>query len=142
MSVNPSTSIQTYHANCHCGMITFSVRLPDLASSKVVSCNCSICTKNGYLFVYPKCEDVIFHSGELKMTSYRFGHAKKEHKFCPTCGTSILIDFSQADREIERQVTAINVRTFVGAGDLIKDLDLKHVDGKTKLGPAYIEPLP
>ncbi|KAI0200154.1 glutathione-dependent formaldehyde-activating, GFA [Astrocystis sublimbata] len=142
MSTSSSISIQTYHANCHCGLVTFSVRLPDIASSKIVSCNCSICTKNGYLFVYPKREDVEFRTGELQMKSYRFGQAKKAHKFCPMCGTSILIDFSEADREIERQVTAVNLRTFVGIEQLIKELDLKHVDGRNKLGPAYIEPFP
>ncbi|KAI1164573.1 hypothetical protein F5B18DRAFT_650649 [Nemania serpens] len=72
--------------------------------------------------------------------SYRFGHANKPHKFCPTCGTSILIGFSESDREIERQVAAVNIRAFVGIEKLVKGLDLKHVDGKRKLGPTYTTP--
>ncbi|KAI0428682.1 glutathione-dependent formaldehyde-activating, GFA [Xylaria sp. FL1042] len=132
-----SPSQETYNANCHCGTVRFSVITQDLKTSKIVSCNCSICTKNGYLFVYPKREDVVFASGESHMTSYRFGNLKKPHKFCSMCGTSILIDFSESDRDIERQVTAINIRTFVEIEEVMKDLEFKPVDGKNKLGPAY-----
>ncbi|KAI1501131.1 glutathione-dependent formaldehyde-activating, GFA [Biscogniauxia marginata] len=130
-------SIQTYDANCHCGKVQFTVTMPDIRSSKIITCNCSICTKNGYLFVYPKREDVVFSSGEQHLSSYRFGNKKKPHKFCPTCGTSILIDFAECDREIERQVTAINIRSFAGIEDVLGDLEFKQVDGKNKLGPAY-----
>ncbi|KAI3329883.1 glutathione-dependent formaldehyde-activating, GFA [Ustulina deusta] len=137
MSSDPLASSNKYDANCHCGMVRFSVTTQDLKSSTIVSCNCSICTKNGYLFVYPKCKDVVFVSGEFHMASYRFGNEKKRHKFCPTCGTSILIDFSGSDRDIEREVTAINIRTFVEVEELMKDLHFKSVDGKNKLGPAY-----
>ncbi|KAI0530370.1 glutathione-dependent formaldehyde-activating, GFA [Xylaria digitata] len=132
-----SSDSTKYHANCHCGQIKFSVVIQNLKASKVASCNCSICTKNRYLLVYPKCEDVVFLTGELQMASYRFGNANKAHKFCPARGTSILIDFSESDREIERQVTAVNIRTFVEIEELMKDLDMKHIDGKNKLGPPY-----
>ncbi|KAI1368153.1 glutathione-dependent formaldehyde-activating, GFA [Xylaria arbuscula] len=128
-----------YSANCHCGLVRFSVTTPDVALQKIVSCNCSICTKNGYLFVYPRREDVVFVSAEAEaeMTSYRFGNGKKAHKFCPRCGTSVLIDFSEAEREVERAVTAVNIRTFVDIEEIMEDLQLKSVDGKNKLGPAY-----
>ncbi|KAK7954441.1 hypothetical protein PG996_015253 [Apiospora saccharicola] len=105
------------------------------------ACNCSICTKNGYLFVYPKCKDVVFHSGEHHLSSYRFGGKKKPHKFCPSCGTSVLIDFSESARDVEREVTAINIRTFVDIEDILGGLELKPVDGKSKLGPAYSIPV-
>ncbi|KAI1299499.1 hypothetical protein F5Y03DRAFT_397697 [Xylaria venustula] len=73
----------------------------------------------------------------IDMTSYRFGTGKKPHKFCPTCGTSILINFSESDLEIDREVTAVNIRTFVEIEELMSDLEFKPVDGKNKLGPAY-----
>ncbi|KAL7619899.1 hypothetical protein AAE478_010446 [Parahypoxylon ruwenzoriense] len=136
-STSSASSVQAYDANCHCGKVQFAVTMPDIRSSKIITCNCSVCTKNGYLFVYPKPENVVFSSGEQHMSSYRFGSKKKSHKFCPTCGTSILIDFAECDREVERQVTAINIRTFAGIENVIGDLDFKQVDGKTKLGPAY-----
>lgn len=107
MSSQPQ--IQTYHGNCHCGRVKFTATLADIRSSKIVRCNCSICTKNGYLLVYSKRKDVIFSSSEDDLSAYRFGNQKKPHKFCRVCGTSILIDFSEADREVEREVTAVNV---------------------------------
>ncbi|KAB2570862.1 Centromere protein V [Lasiodiplodia theobromae] len=135
MSSQPQT--QTYHGNCHCGRVKFTATLADIRSSKVVRCNCSICTKNGYLLVYPKRKDVVFSSGEDDLSAYRFGNQKKPHKFCRVCGTSILIDFSEADREVEREVTAVNIRTFVGIEDLMGELEFRDVDGKNKLGPPY-----
>ncbi|KAK0388117.1 hypothetical protein NLU13_4361 [Sarocladium strictum] len=131
----------TYRGNCHCGLVKLSATLPDIRRGKVVSCNCSICTKNGYLFVYPKVGDVVMHSGEDSLTSYRFGGAKKQHKFCSVCGTSILIDFSEAEREIERTVTAINLRTFVDIEDMMSELNLVNVDGKRRLQPPYQVPM-
>ncbi|KAK8135906.1 hypothetical protein PG984_003846 [Apiospora sp. TS-2023a] len=138
--VPPAPPLQTYNANCHCGAVRFSVSVPDLTTTKIVQCNCSICTKNGYLFVYPKRQDVVYHSGEQHLSSYRFGDKKKPHKFCPSCGTSVLIDFSESARDIEREVTAINIRTFVDIEDILGGLELKPVDGKNKLGPAYSIP--
>ena len=42
----------TYEAGCHCGYIKFSVTLsPPLPDYKVLSCNCSMCRKSGYLLV-------------------------------------------------------------------------------------------
>jgi hypothetical protein len=42
----------TYKAGCHCGYIKFSVTLtPPLRQTKVLNCNCSACTRFGYLLV-------------------------------------------------------------------------------------------
>ncbi|XDG01458.1 hypothetical protein ABKA04_001073 [Annulohypoxylon sp. FPYF3050] len=127
----------TYKANCHCGQTRFTVELPDIRSSKVNRCNCSICTRNGYLLVYPKRDDVKFQSGWDELSSYRFGNSLKSHRFCPKCGTSVLIDFSESDRAIEREVVAINIRTFQGIEEVFRDLTFRDVDGKNKLGPPY-----
>lgn len=104
-----TSSLQIYPANCHCGQVIFTIALPDIRSSKIIRCNCSICTKNGYLLVYPKKEDVVFSAGEEILSSYLFGNQKKPHRFCSRCGTSILIDFSGSSSEAERAVTAVNV---------------------------------
>ena len=42
----------TYEAGCHCGYVKFSLALsPPLPEYKVVRCNCSACTKLGYLLI-------------------------------------------------------------------------------------------
>ncbi|KAI1406822.1 glutathione-dependent formaldehyde-activating, GFA [Hypoxylon sp. FL1857] len=127
----------TYKANCHCGRTRFTVDLADIRSSKVTRCNCSICTRNGYLLVYPKREDVKFESGWDELSSYRFGKSLKHHRFCSKCGTSVLIDFSESDWDLERQVFAINIRTFQGIEEMLEELTFRDVDGKNKLGPPY-----
>lgn len=132
----------TYNGNCHCGLVKFTATLPDIRSGKVVQCNCSICTKNGYLLVYPNREDVKFISGQDKLASYRFSSGRKPHNFCPQCGTSILIDFSDSEHEVEQRFTAVNVRTILehlDSGCLLMDLldpDFCRRGGHTRqLGP-------
>lgn len=110
--ITMSTPMVTYKANCHCGHVRFSFPHPLLQTSKVVQCNCSICTKNGYLLVYPRAADVVFASGQNDLSAYRFGNKAKPHKFCPYCGTSLLIDFSDSPSEAERVYLGINVCLF------------------------------
>ncbi|KAJ7359130.1 Mss4-like protein [Mycena albidolilacea] len=76
----------SYLGNCHCGSFKFIVKLSNLDS--VASCNCSLCYRNAYLWAHPASKDdfVVVQAGSLK--EYR--HGTNNHKFCPTCGTSIL----------------------------------------------------
>lgn len=113
-SPNSSTSPTTYSGSCHCNQISYTVTLPAAlapqGTEEINSCNCSICTKNGYLLVYPLRSDVQFlnHSDE-KLKSYYFGQKEKPHKFCPECGSSVLIDFGASPHEKESQFLAMNV---------------------------------
>lgn len=104
-----STEKVAYDANCHCGAVKFTVNIPSLEVEEVTRCNCSICTRNGYLNVFPRREDVVFHSGESQLASYLFGEKRRAHRFCPTCGTSVLIDFQNAESEAEKPYMAVNV---------------------------------
>jgi hypothetical protein len=91
------------------------VAIPPLetGATKVNSCNCSICTKNGYLLVYPLRTDVVFVSGEDKLAEYSFGKAIVPHRFCSSCGTSILLDFKDVTfgGEEQRKKLGVNVST-------------------------------
>ena len=104
----------TYNASCHCGLITLTATLDDAlaprGSGTINSCNCSICTKLGYLLVYPLRSDVVFlNDSETRLKSYYFGQKTKPHKFCEGCGSSVLIDFKDAKHEKEREFLALNV---------------------------------
>jgi hypothetical protein len=108
--------------------------------------------------IYPKREDVEFLAGEDTMSSYRFGLENKPHRFCPTCGTSILIDFKNSDVERQRQYLAVNVsplrrgnlhnadstrmklRIIEEIEELLPQLNYSDFDGKNKLGPPYKVP--
>ncbi|KAI9795081.1 MAG: hypothetical protein M1816_000103 [Peltula sp. TS41687] len=129
---------KTYRGSCHCGLARFTATLsPPLESSssdeaphEVMSCNCSICARNGYLFVYPKVEDVVFEQGQDSLTGYKFYTNQVEHKFCPTCGTSVCLVPTE-EMEFLKGKIAVNIRTLEDV-DLEK-LKLKKFDGKTQL---------
>ena len=99
----------TYPACCHCGKIRFMVTMPPLDTLDVVSCNCSICAINGYLNVYPLRTKVVFQSGLDDLASYRYGKETRAHKFCKTCGTSLLIDLDRVAHEGLKKHMVINV---------------------------------
>ena len=104
------SELVSYPANCHCGAVRYTVPIPSLEEHLVNMCNCSICTHNGYLLVYPPHQKVIFHSGYDHLRLYFFGTKTRAHKFCPTCGSSILIDFSGTGRDdIAINVSANNI---------------------------------
>ncbi|KIM77152.1 hypothetical protein PILCRDRAFT_41051, partial [Piloderma croceum F 1598] len=103
--------LTAYNASCHCGALSLTLRIPSLSQNdngsniKVSSCNCSICTRNGYLMVYPKRENVVFHSGFDNSEdnkgpggSYSFRGSKRAvHRFCKVCGSCVLVDVHDAD---------------------------------------------
>ena len=69
---------------CHCGAVRFAIEvLPPL---EVLDCNCSICSKTGFLHLIVPHSDFVLLSGADSLTSYRFGTGAAEHLFCRTCG--------------------------------------------------------
>ncbi|KAF2036059.1 hypothetical protein EK21DRAFT_42016, partial [Setomelanomma holmii] len=84
---------QTYAASCHCGTVRYEVVLsPPLEEWKVVPCNCSICSRNGYLLVYPERSQLRMKSGDDALRDYSFGPKRNLHKFCGHCGSSVFFD--------------------------------------------------
>jgi hypothetical protein len=84
---------QSYAASCHCGIVQYDVLLsPPLPQWKVVSCNCSICSRNGYLLVYPERSQLHMKSGEEALKTYSFGVKRNLHKLCGQCGSSVFFD--------------------------------------------------
>ena len=49
-------------------------------------CNCSICTKSGYLHLIVPRASFRLLSGEQSLLSYRFNTGVARHTFCRTCG--------------------------------------------------------
>jgi hypothetical protein len=75
-----------HHAEggCHCGAVRFSVRFAD--PPQLLDCNCSICTKTGFLHLIASAEDFTLLRGGEALTDYRFGTGTAGHLFCRTCG--------------------------------------------------------
>jgi hypothetical protein len=67
---------------CHCGRVRFEVvgRV-----QTVLVCNCSICTKRGYLhWIVPQDQFRVLAGGD-GLGEYRFGTGVARHYFCPVC---------------------------------------------------------
>jgi hypothetical protein len=75
--------LQTYEGGCHCGRVRLRVQA-DLAS--VTECNCSICTKKGFLHLIVPPENFELLSGADALTTYQFNTGTAKHTFCTTCG--------------------------------------------------------
>ena len=68
---------------CHCGRVRFSVAA-DL--DQVTECNCSICTKKGFLHLIVPCEQFELISGKDDLATYTFNTRVAKHTFCRVCG--------------------------------------------------------
>ena len=69
---------------CHCRKVRFDVLYAEPAA--LSDCNCSMCTRSGYLhLIVPKSQFRILQ-GENQLTDYRFNTGAAHHLFCRTCG--------------------------------------------------------
>ncbi|MGD2182646.1 GFA family protein [Lusitaniella coriacea] len=108
-----------YQGSCHCGAITFEVEAPE--HLEVDECNCSICSKSGYLhLIVPKNKFKLL-SGEDNLATYTFQTGVAKHKFCKTCGIkSFYIPRSNPDG------VDVNVRCLE---TLPKSMKIEQFDG-------------
>src|SRR5262245_5204691 len=74
---------KTYEGSCHCGNVKFEVTT---ALERVVSCNCSICSRAGYLLNFVPAERFKLLSGEDSLKDYQFNRHEIHHLFCTNCG--------------------------------------------------------
>jgi hypothetical protein len=73
-----------YSGSCHCGAVTFDVEAPE--SLELERCNCSICSKSGFLHLIVPLASFRLVSGEDQLTTYTFNTGVAKHKFCQVCG--------------------------------------------------------
>ena len=70
--------LKTYRGNCHCGAFVYEADLPEITSA--IECNCSICVKKGYLFVFLGRDKFrVVKGSEDQLTVYAFGTRVLEH---------------------------------------------------------------
>lgn len=69
---------------CHCGRVRFEITAPE--DILVSECNCSICSKSGYLGLPVPRSRFKLLEGEEFLTSYTFNTAVARHLFCRVCG--------------------------------------------------------
>lgn len=73
-----------YKGGCHCGAVRFEVEAPE--DLEVDDCNCSICTKSGFLhLIVPRSRFHLVCGAEM-LTTYTFNTGVAQHTFCRVCG--------------------------------------------------------
>jgi len=75
--------MKTHTGACHCGRIRFRVNA-DLSALTV--CNCSMCTKKGFIHWVVSQDQFELVSGAADLSVYRFNTGVAQHKFCRQCG--------------------------------------------------------
>jgi hypothetical protein len=73
-----------HSGSCHCGRVRFNVEAPE--EIQATECNCSICSRTGYLhLIVPKTRFVLLQGAE-HLSSYTFNTGIAQHLFCKVCG--------------------------------------------------------
>ena len=116
------TESKKYQGSCHCGKVRFEVET-DLDS--VIACNCSICSRAGYLLTFVPAERFKLVAGDGAQTDYQFNKNRVHHLFCATCGVR---SFGHGRGPDGSETYAINVRTLDGVD--LDALKVTRVNGK------------
>lgn len=69
---------------CHCGAVRYEIKT--LENAVVQDCNCSICSKSGFLHLILPASRFKLLSGDDALISYTFSQGAAQHLFCKTCG--------------------------------------------------------
>jgi len=125
-----------YRGSCHCGSVQLEVDAPERI--KCGDCNCSICSKSGFLhLIVPKSKFKLL-SGEENLTTYTFNTGTAQHRFCKTCGVkSFYIPRSNPDgydvnvRCLKPQPKELVIEPFDGKNWELHASKLAHLSKET-----------
>jgi hypothetical protein len=84
MHRNTQTQQMIYQGSCHCGAIRFEIEAQE--DLELEDCNCSICSKAGFLHLILPINRFRLIKGEENLQDYRFNTGVARHRFCKICG--------------------------------------------------------
>jgi hypothetical protein len=114
------TDIPLHDGSCHCRRVRFRVRA---RLTGITVCNCSVCTKKGFLHLIVPPERFELLSGESALAEYRFNTGTARHRFCRFCGVHpFYVPRSDPDK------IDVNVRCLEGVD--LDGLDIAPFDGR------------
>lgn len=90
--------------SCHCGQIAYEV---DGDVSQVLECNCSHCSRKGYLLWFVPRAALRITSSTQAMSTYTFNKHVISHHFCANCGCA---PFGFGVGAEGKETAAVNVR--------------------------------
>jgi hypothetical protein len=105
---------------CHCGKVRFRVRVE---SFEALDCNCSMCTKKGFVHLIVPQGAFTLLQGEDALALYTFNTGVAQHRFCKTCGIHPFYTPRSHPDQID-----VNVRCL--DGDAFSRFSVKPFDGR------------
>lgn len=118
--MNHSQQETVYNGGCHCGGVRFRVTV---RNQTAIDCNCSICTKKGFLHVIVPQADFQLLKGADLLSTYTFNTQQARHVFCRHCGIhSFYYPRSHPDG------VDVNLRCL--DGDPLDQFQIEHFDGQ------------
>jgi hypothetical protein len=112
----------SYRGSCHCGQIRFEVQGQ---LDTAVECNCSHCSRKGYLLWFVPRTDFTLESPTDLLGTYTFNKHAIRHHFCPKCGCAPFGFGASKGAEM----AAINIRCLEGVE--LTSVKRKFVDGRS-----------
>lgn len=103
------TDTKKYEASCHCGAVRYAITMAP--PEKAFACNCSMCSRAGWLLAFVPAENFTLQAGADAMTEYRFGKERIEHLFCKVCGVR---SFSRGAGRDGKPMISVNLRCVTG----------------------------
>lgn len=97
-----------HSGSCHCGKIAYEV---DGEFTEAMECNCSHCSRKGYLLSFVPRAQLRLTQGEADLATYRFNKHVIDHHFCPDCGCA---PFGFGTDPNGVATAAVNVRCLEG----------------------------
>lgn len=113
----------SHQGSCHCGKIAYEVAGE---VKEVTECNCSICSRRGYLLWFVPREQLILKTPESAMAHYEFNKHRIKHYFCPECGCA---PFGMGAGKDGKLMVAVNLRCLQGIDP--KAIKINSFDGKS-----------
>jgi hypothetical protein len=112
--------MRTFEGGCHCGRVRFRVTAQ---LGGVTECNCSVCSKKGFLHLIVPPERFELVSGGDALTTYQFNTGTAKHTFCRVCGIhAFYVPRSDPDK------IDVNVRCLDDID--LADIPVKRFDGR------------
>src|SRR6476661_8069453 len=111
-SIGPGGHMQS--GSCHCGAVRFTVQGE---VDQAMECNCSHCSRKGFLLWFVPRDAFALSSGSGALTSYTFNKHVIEHQFCSNCGCQA---FALGRKPDGSEMAAINMRC-------LDDIDLDSI---------------
>jgi hypothetical protein len=111
-----------YSGSCHCGQLRFEVQGQ---LDTAVECNCSHCSRKGYLLWFVPRTDFTLESPTDALGTYTFNKHAIRHHFCQKCGCAPFGFGASKGAEM----AAINIRCLEGVE--LTSVKRKFVDGRS-----------